>query len=111
MADLQTFTARNRRTDYSSDEPFVPAPVTRFASAELKAAPAPLPSTPPGPFGDLSRAPASEILRIVERATKGQPNPGRRRLTVLATGRNSNAHSADHSPPPPPPHHSRRTRS
>lgn len=48
----------------------------RFAGAELKAAPAPLPSTPPGPFGDLSRAPASEILRIVERVTKGQQTRG-----------------------------------
>ncbi|MGW9028293.1 tyrosine-type recombinase/integrase [Streptomyces sp. NPDC055722] len=82
MADTQTFTARNRRIDYSGDESFVPGPVTRFAGAELKAAPAPLPSMPPGPFGDLSRAPASEILRIVERATKGQPNPGRRRTAV-----------------------------
>ncbi|WP_418961263.1 hypothetical protein [Streptomyces tritici] len=54
----------------------------RFAGAELKAAPAPLPSTPPGPFGGLSRAPADEILRIVERVTKGQPNPGRRRTAV-----------------------------
>ncbi|WP_369221049.1 hypothetical protein AB5J52_03355 [Streptomyces sp. R39] len=82
MADLQTFTARNRRVDHSCDEPFVPAPATRFAGAELKAAPAPLPSTPPGPFGDLSRAPVDEILRIVERVTKGQPNPGRRRRAV-----------------------------
>ncbi|MEV7471640.1 hypothetical protein AB0O20_34865 [Streptomyces kronopolitis] len=85
MADIQTFTARNRRTDYNGDDPFVPAPVTRFTGAELKAAPAPLPSTPPGPFGDLSRAPASEILRIIERATKGRPNPGRRRKAVQRT--------------------------
>jgi hypothetical protein len=82
VADHQNFTTRNRRVDYSGDEPFIPAPVTRFADAELKAAPAPLPSTPPGPFGDLSRAPADEILRIVERVTKGQPNPGRRRTAV-----------------------------
>ncbi|MFI1868894.1 tyrosine-type recombinase/integrase [Streptomyces jumonjinensis] len=82
MADTQTFTARNRRIDRSGDEPFVPAPVTRFAGAELKAAPAPLPDTPPGPFGDLSRTPADEILRIVEQVTKGQPNPGRRRRSV-----------------------------
>ena len=85
VAGIQTFTARNRRTDYNGDEPFVPAPVTRFAGAELKAAPAPLPSTPPGPFGDLSRAPASEILRIVERTATGRPNPGRRRKAVRRT--------------------------
>lgn len=81
MADTRSFSTRNRRTDYR-DEPFIPAPVTRFDGAELKAAPAPLPSTPPGPFGDLSRAPAGEILRIIEQATKGQPNPGRRRQAV-----------------------------
>lgn len=83
MADIETFTVRNRRTDYSGGGPFVPAPVTRFAGAELRAAPAPLPSTPPGPFGDLSRSSAPEILHIVERATEGCPNPGRRRAAVL----------------------------
>ncbi|MEV2212138.1 hypothetical protein AB0H86_11895 [Streptomyces sp. NPDC050997] len=39
MADTQTFTTRNRHSHYR-DKPFVPAPATRFAGAELKAAPA-----------------------------------------------------------------------
>ncbi|MFJ2131421.1 hypothetical protein ACIOMQ_11125 [Streptomyces sp. NPDC087845] len=84
MAETQTFTARNRRVDYQ-DGPFIPAPVSRFAGAELKAAPAPVPSTPPRPFGDLSTTPASEIVRIAELETKGRPNPGRRRHAVQRT--------------------------
>ncbi|MEU5216781.1 tyrosine-type recombinase/integrase [Streptomyces sp. NPDC020807] len=81
MADTQTFTARNRRIEHH-DEGFVQSPITRFANAELKAAPAPIPSIPPGPFGDLSRAPVSEIVRIIDRETKGQPNAARRRRSV-----------------------------
>ncbi|MGA4846450.1 tyrosine-type recombinase/integrase [Streptomyces sp. G5(2025)] len=69
MADItttqDTYTSRNRRTNYR-EEPFIPAPASRFDTS-IKAAPAPPPKTHPGPFGDLSRAPITEICRLVQR--------------------------------------------
>ncbi|MDJ0346758.1 tyrosine-type recombinase/integrase [Streptomyces sp. H10-C2] len=68
MADTtitqDTYTGRNRRTNYR-DEPFIPAPASRFDTS-IKAAPAAPPKIHPGPFGDLSRAPAREIRGLVQ---------------------------------------------
>ena len=68
MADQQTtvdtFTIRNRRTNYR-DQPFIPAPTSRFDTS-VRAAPAPRPPQHPGVFGDLSRAPIKEICKVVQ---------------------------------------------
>ncbi|MFI0897702.1 tyrosine-type recombinase/integrase [Streptomyces sp. NPDC020983] len=57
------FTLRNRRVEYD-DQPFIPAPASRFVTASTKAAPALRPEVPPGPFGDLSKVSSSEIGRL-----------------------------------------------
>ncbi|MEV5481543.1 MULTISPECIES: hypothetical protein [Streptomyces] len=81
MADISTaqdtYTSRNRRTNYR-EEPFIPAPASRFDTS-IKAAPAPPPKVHPGPFGDLSRAPITEVCRLVKRDVRPSNCPRRLR--------------------------------
>ncbi|MFD7443338.1 tyrosine-type recombinase/integrase [Streptomyces sp. NPDC059909] len=64
-----TYTSRNRRTIVREAE--APHP-TRFASAHLKAAPAPRPENPPAPLGDLSKAPITELCRLSSETLNGR---------------------------------------
>ncbi|RZD89563.1 integrase [Streptomyces albidoflavus] len=58
----------------------------------MKAAPAPKPKSHPGPFGDLSRAPASEIFRLVKRGASPSTHSGLRQAMEKLLG-----HLAEHA--------------
>ncbi len=71
---VETYTVRNRRTNYS-ETPREKVP-TRFSSASVKAAPAPRPEKPPAPFGDLSRAGITELCDLAGVVWPGQSRSG-----------------------------------
>lgn len=62
------YTARNRRLNRIEREEIRP---TRFASAVVKAAPAPVPAVVPSPFGDLSNAGVGDLCAVVTEALAG----------------------------------------
>ena len=67
---VESYTARNRRTIYKDREFAEPVP-TRFTGAALKAAPAPRPAEPVGPFGDMSKASIAELCGLLKEAMPG----------------------------------------
>ncbi|MFD6550474.1 tyrosine-type recombinase/integrase [Streptomyces sp. NPDC058398] len=71
---VETYTVRNRRTNYA-EEPRQKEP-TRFTSASVKASPAPRPETPPAPFGDLSRSGITELCELARVIWPGQTRSG-----------------------------------
>ncbi|MCX5072691.1 site-specific integrase [Streptomyces sp. NBC_00513] len=72
-ATVDTYTVRNRRQNYE-EVPRQKGP-TRFASAAVKAAPAPRPAEPPAPFGDLSTATIAELCDLSGDLLPGQSRP------------------------------------